>query len=184
MSRVTLYTVGHGDRSLDELLALLREAGIGCVMDVRAHPHSKRNPQFEQESLQQALEGAGIEYVWEGRDLGGMRKGRRDSRHVGLKEKSDRAYADHMESDDFRRGAAWVIHHAEQGPTAVLCAETLPTQCHRKLIADYLTANGLEVVHLIHPGERRPHELHPYARKEGRRVIYDKFTQQALGLFD
>jgi uncharacterized protein (DUF488 family) len=70
----TLYTIGHGARSAAELISMLREAAIESLVDVRAFPVSKRNPQFAREPLAAALEDAGIRYDWQGKALGGYRK--------------------------------------------------------------------------------------------------------------
>ena len=68
-----LYTLGHGNRSLDELVALKAETGIRGLVDVRSQPGSKRFPWFNKGSLERALEQAGIGYAWEGEALGGRR---------------------------------------------------------------------------------------------------------------
>ncbi|KPK50483.1 MAG: hypothetical protein AMS22_12130, partial [Thiotrichales bacterium SG8_50] len=84
MQLLTLYTIGHSDRTLTELTALLRDAGITCVVDVRAQPASSRHPQFNMEPLRAALTADGIIYHWAGRQLGGQRVARPDSPHHSL----------------------------------------------------------------------------------------------------
>ena len=58
-------------------------------------------------------------------------------------------------------------------PTAVMCAEARPDQCHRQLLADWLVVQGAEVHHILGPGSQRPHVLTTFARRDGKRVIYD-----------
>ena len=70
----TVYTAGHGNRPLEEFIGLLRDAGVTCLVDVRAFPASRRHPHFGRAALEQSLPAEGIRYVWEGEALGGRRK--------------------------------------------------------------------------------------------------------------
>ena len=76
-------------------------------------------------------------------------------------------------------GLERLIELAREGPTAVMCAETLWWRCHRRLLADALLAAGCEVHHLLEGGPR-PHELHPSARVEDGRPVYDAGTRPRL----
>ena len=176
-----LYTVGHGTRQLDELIALLMQASVVTLVDVRAQPRSQHNPQFNDDSLRAACERAGIVYHWAGRQLGGLRAPRPDSPHVALEE-GRRGFADHMDTETFRKGAAQLQNLAARGACAILCAERDPTRCHRALIADYLTLRGMRVVHLIAPGESREHLHSPGARRESAALVYDRQTTGRLDL--
>jgi len=140
----TIYTVGHGARSAEALIAMLKEAAIETLVDVRAFPTSKRHPQFLREPLAAALLASGIAYDWQGSALGGYRKV---------------PYREHMKTDRFREGAAALGARAER--SCVMCAETNPDECHRSHIADWLTAHGHRVVHLLALGRSREHALHP-----------------------
>jgi len=178
-----LWTVGHGNRGAEALVSLLREAGIRTLVDVRARPASRRHPWFAREALMARLGPEGIAYVWEGRDLGGMRSLSGWSPHEALAEPGMRAYAQHMGSEAFRQAALRVLALAEAAPTAVLCAETDPARCHRSLLADHFVAVlGVEVVHLLAPGQARAHRLHPAARLERGRLVYDGGTPALPGL--
>jgi len=178
---LTLYTVGHGTRKLEELIALLEDAGVDTLVDVRAQPRSQHNPQFNDDSLRAACERAGIVYHWAGRQLGGLRAPRPDSPHVALEE-GRRGFADHMDTEAFKKGASQLRHLAARGACAILCAERDPVRCHRALIADYLTLQGLRVVHLIAPGESREHLLSPEARRESAALVYDRQVTGRLDL--
>jgi uncharacterized protein (DUF488 family) len=179
---LTLYSVGHSDRPLDELIAVLREAGVVTLVDVRAQPRSQRHPQFNDTSLRAACEAAGIAYHWAGRQLGGHRGGRADSRHVALKDAGLRSYADYIDTPEFQKGAAALLKLASRAPAAILCAERDPAQCHRSLIADYLTLQGVRVVHLLDPGKSCEHLLSPHARRESADLVYDRRTTAPLPL--
>jgi uncharacterized protein (DUF488 family) len=137
----TIYTVGHGARSTGALIDILKQAGIGTLVDVRAYPTSKRHPHFSREPLSAALNEADIAYDWQGKALGGYRKV---------------PYAQHMKTDRFRSAAAALPDGA-----CIMCAETRPEDCHRLHIADWLARRGHRVIHLLAPGSSREHSIHP-----------------------
>lgn len=159
----TVFTIGHSTRGVHELIELLREHGVRTLVDVRRFPGSRRNPQFGQEALSAALAAAGVEYAHEP-DLGGYRKGREDSPNTAWRTRGFRAYADHMDSPEFREALTRLIGRAEARSTAIMCAEAVPWRCHRQLISDALTARGVEVRHILGPGRADAHELNPAAR--------------------
>jgi uncharacterized protein (DUF488 family) len=167
-----IWTIGHGTRSIDAFLALLHRSGTRRLVDVRTAPGSRRNPQYGQEALRRSLADAGIAYAWGGRELGGFRRPREDSRHTALVKEPFRGYADHMDTPGFREALARLLSTSSQAPSAIMCAEAPWWLCHRRMIADALTAQGCDVVHILDDGEV-PHELHPNARIEGDRPVYD-----------
>lgn len=179
---LTLYSIGHSDRPLHELIAVLRAADVATLIDVRAQPRSARHPQFNDTSLRAACEAVGMSYHWAGRQLGGHRPGRSDSRHVALKDAGLRSYADYIDTPEFKKGAAALVKLASRAPAAILCAERDPAHCHRSLIADYLTLQGVRVVHLIGPGVSREHLLSPHARRESADLVYDRSATAPLAL--
>lgn len=178
----TLYTIGHGSRTVEELVSLLDTAHIECLVDVRAYPRSRRNTQFAQTALQPVLNARDIRYVWEGAALGGMRRPRKNSPHCALEDAAHRGYADHLESADFQSALRRLITFAGR-PTAFMCAETQPEHCHRAFISDALTARGVDVLHLVGEGDMRAHRLRESARvtTDGH-LVYDRCVQLALTL--
>ena len=177
-----IYTIGHGNRPLEELVELLKQNGIGCLVDVRMFPGSRRHPHFGRGELERSIPEAGVDYVWEGKALGGRRRARRDSPHVAMRNESFRAYADHMQSDEFHAGIERLLEIARETPPAIMCAERLPWQCHRYMISDYLVAHGAEVRHVIDAKAPRAHTLRTEARIADGDLIYDVGTQPDLGL--
>jgi uncharacterized protein (DUF488 family) len=156
-----IFTVGHSTRPQEELVAILKEAGVGLLVDVRRFPGSRRHPQFGKEALRAGLAQAGIAYRHEP-DLGGRRDPRPDSPNTAWRVAAFRGYADHMASPEFRAALERLLAPVP-GPAAVMCAEAVPWKCHRQLIADALVARGVEVVHLLAPGRRQAHVLNPAA---------------------
>ena len=172
-SPVTVLTIGHGRRAIEELIGVARAHGVHRIVDVRRYPASRMNPQFGRDALARALDEAGIEYFFEGDALGGRRVPSATSRNTALRSAPFRGYADHMETEEFGAGVDRVLALAAAAPTAVMCAETVPWRCHRFILSDALLARGARVVHLIDEKPGRPHALSESARIEGTRVVYD-----------
>jgi uncharacterized protein (DUF488 family) len=150
-------TVGHGIRPLDELVETLREAAVQTLVDVRRFPGSRRNPQFNQGPLRDALEEAGIAYR-HAVELGGRRSGEPgEDEFACIRTPAFRSYAARMRSDAWQAALAQEL--AQPAP-CFMCAETPWWKCHRRLIAELLTARGVEVTHLLGPGRREPHALY------------------------
>ena len=154
MSNV-LYTIGHGRRSGEELVACLLEAGVETLVDVRRYPSSRRNPQFNQATVAEALAAAGIAYR-HAVELGG-RRGQEPGEERFRCLAQFASYVARMATDEWQRALDAAL--VEPAP-AVMCAETPWQRCHRRWIAELVTARGQDVVHLIRPGEREPHRLH------------------------
>jgi uncharacterized protein (DUF488 family) len=172
-----LFTVGHGTRSLDELVAVVGDAGVSLLVDVRRHPGSRRHPHLGRASLERHLSDAGIAYEW-WEALGGRRRRSPSSRHSAWRNAAFAGYADHMDTPEF---AAALEELLARLPLAVMCSETLWWRCHRRLIADAATLAGAEVVHLLGVGRSQPHRLHPEVRPDDRgRPVYDG-GQASLG---
>ena len=151
-----VFTIGHGTRPAEELLACLEEAGVRTLVDVRRYPGSRRNPQFGQEALRARLEAGGIAYR-HALELGGRLSGKLgDERFPCIRVGAFRSYAARMSSAEWQEALAQAL--AEPAP-CLMCAETAWQRCHRRLISELLTARGHEVVHLLRPREQAPHML-------------------------
>jgi len=168
---VRLWTVGHSNRTILELLAILASVPIAYVVDVRTLPRSRRYPQFDRDALAWELERVGIVYR-HAPELGGLRKPRTDSVNTALRRDGFRGYADHMQTAEFRAGVGRLIGEASGSTTTVLCAEASPEHCHRSLLADALIARDVQVVHLLAQDPGQPHRLGALARIAGETVTY------------
>ncbi len=170
--------MGHGNRTIEDLVAILKEAGVETLVDVRSFPASRRNPHFARASLETSLPAAGIAYRWMP-NLGGRRpKGKGPSPNPAWEVEGFRNYADFMDSREFADGISELLALAKEAPTAYMCAETHPSQCHRRLISDKLASLGHDVVHLLAPGRRESHVLPPFLRVDGDRLRYDRPVDQ------
>jgi uncharacterized protein (DUF488 family) len=157
-----IYTLGHSNRSLEELVALLAPAGVRELIDVRSLPRSRHNPQFNGEALAHSLPAHAIAYTHE-RALGGFRRPRSGSPNRGWEHEAFQGYADHMASAEFRAGLERLEALARERVACVMCAEAQWWRCHRRLLADALLVDGFSVLHLGVGREALEHELTPFA---------------------
>jgi len=162
---VTVFTIGHSTRSIEELIAALKAAGADSVADIRRFPASRRHPQFNRENLAQSLEAAGIAYR-HFPALGGRRTARSDGKpspHRLWREPAFRNFADYAETAEFRAAFDALKEMARHGNPAILCAEAVWWRCHRRIVTDYLIAAGFPVEHIFDEKKREPAKLTPGA---------------------
>jgi uncharacterized protein (DUF488 family) len=158
-----IYTVGHSTRSLEDLLALLQNAGVRTLVDVRRYPQSRWHPQFDGVALAQALAACEIGYAHEPA-LGGFRRTLPDSPNRGWTHTGFAGYADHMASGAFTSALDRTQHRARERPLCVMCAEAQWWRCHRRLISDALLVRGWRVLHLGLSAKPLAHELTSFVR--------------------
>jgi uncharacterized protein (DUF488 family) len=169
-----IWTIGHSTRTIDEFISLLKENEINLLADVRAWPGSKRYPQFNKDALAESLSVHGTRYE-HFPELGGKRKSQPDSRNTAWRNASFRGYADYMETEQFQKGVERLLAFARSDglgsrrnerdgweavtpcAIAIMCAEAVWWRCHRSLIADYLKARGVEVLHVLGASKVEPH---------------------------
>ncbi len=143
-----IYTIGHSNVDVDEIVRSLEEYEIEMVLDVRSSPYSRVAPQFNREPLAERLYTAGIEYVYAGQYLGGRPK---DPSCYDQDDDSKVLYGEIENKEWYQQGIDRLVELATEKWTAVLCAEEDPQHCHRhKLIAQTLLDRGIEVRHIRH----------------------------------
>jgi uncharacterized protein (DUF488 family) len=187
-----IWTIGHSTRTIDEFISLLKANEINLLADVRTWPGSKRYPHFNKDALATSLSEQGIRYE-HFPELGGKRKSKPDSRNTAWRNASFRGYADYMETEQFQNGIERLLNIAGQGAAtwavaekrydgseavtpcaiAIMCAEAVWWRCHRSLIADYLKARGVEVLHVLGANKVDPHPYTPAARIVNGELSYE-----------
>lgn len=155
---LSVFTIGHSTRSLDEFIEILKSFRIEILVDVRSFPGSRRYPHFNREALKGSLGAVNLDYVHLP-ELGGRRKPLPDSLNMTWRNESFRGYADYMETDEFRSGIDRLLTMADDRRTVIMCSEAVWWRCHRSMISDYLKAKGVEVIHILAAGKS---EAHPY----------------------
>ena len=170
---ITVFTIGHSTRPLEEFLSLLEAREIGLLADVRTIPKSRHNPQFNGEALAAGLKDHDIQYVHM-RGLGGLRRPRKDSTNTAWENASFRGFADYMETGEFEKSLIELLETAKKQRTALMCAEAVPWRCHRSLIADALAVRRITVVHIMSKTSLKEHAMTPWAVATGERIAYPK----------
>jgi uncharacterized protein (DUF488 family) len=171
MPNQTVFTIGHSTRELPAFIDLLKENGVTCLVDVRTVPRSRTNPQFNRETLPDALHAAGVGYLHLP-GLGGLRRVRPDSPNTGWRNASFRGYADYIGTPEFAENLARLMGLAARERVALMCAEAVPWRCHRSLIGDALLVRGIPVEDIMGPGRTQPRALTPWAVVRGTEITY------------
>ncbi|MDI6888879.1 MAG: DUF488 domain-containing protein [Methanocellales archaeon] len=127
----TVFTIGYGNRTLEDFISILKKHDIGIVVDVRRFPTSK-SPDFKKENLESALSNSGIKYVLMN-ELGGFRKG---------------GYQEYTKTEEYRNGIKRLLALASQDNVAIMCVERSPKACHRRFISLTLEEMKVNVIHL------------------------------------
>jgi uncharacterized protein (DUF488 family) len=170
MPHYDLFTIGHSNISIERFTAMLREAQVDAVVDVRSAPASRWFPWFSARPLAQALAGADIAYAM----MGGALGGRPRDRSLYCDGVVD--YEAMAVQPEFVASLDQLIGKAAQSRICLMCAERDPLDCHRcLLVARRLAERGLAVGHILHDGTIEPH-----AATEARLLALDA---DAAGLF-
>ena len=185
-SELTVFTIGHSTRTIEEFVELLKTYIVTLVVDVRTVPRSRHNPQFNKETLPNTLKTCGIKYIHMP-DIGGLRRPKQDSINLAWRNSGFRGYADYMQTKEFTDNLLKLIALARENCLALMCAEALPWRCHRSLISDALAVRHVKVEHIISATSSIRHELNEMAHVEGYQITYPLFTketpQRTLGDF-
>jgi uncharacterized protein (DUF488 family) len=128
-----VYTVGTSTRSIREFISILKRFDLEAVVDVRRFPVS-RLKHFGKDRLASELERNGIKYFYLGNLLGGFRDG---------------GYSLYTRSSEFEQGIERLEKIASEYRTVFVCAERLPSRCHRRFIASRLNSDGWRVIHIL-----------------------------------
>jgi uncharacterized protein (DUF488 family) len=176
---LTIYTIGHSNHAFEEFISLLEAYEIFTITDIRSFPGSRKFPHFNRTNLETSLPERGAEYLWIPK-LGGRRSIRKgfESPNTGLTSLGFRAYADYMATEEFRDGVNELLSAAFKSRTAYMCAEALHWRCHRRLLSDYLTAHGIEVLHIMGPKNLVTHKLSKEAVVTAERAVIYPGTKE------
>lgn len=155
------FTIGHSNRSAEAFTDLLHEAEVGLLVDIRKIPRSRANPQFNEDVLPGTLAAFQISYEHIAA-LGGLR-GKAMTLPADVNgfwtNKSFHNYADYALSASFRAGLDKLLALGRQRRAAIMCSEAVWWRCHRRIVADYLIAEGETVFHIMNPGRIEPARL-------------------------
>lgn len=147
----TIYSIGHGHKTIEEFINELHVVEIKYLIDVRTNPYSKWAAHFNQGLIENWLKDSGVRYIYMGDSIGG--KPQSDSCY------DEEGFIDYRKMADtyqFQKGIdRLVVANEKKIPVAIMCTETDPSLCHRsKLIGRelYFTHN-IEISHITEAGK-------------------------------
>ena len=179
MSKV-IYTIGHGNNTLEAITDFFTRHKIEFVVDVRAYPRSRRQPHFNRQVVESHLTLANVQYLWEGKALGGYRKPIQNSPNMALIDANFRGFADHMLTKTFSESLRLLCEVATRKKLVIMCSEANYQHCHRQFIADFLTMKRFDVRHMKIPEEQIAHQLHPCLDSNNNPPRYNRMLQGNL----
>jgi uncharacterized protein (DUF488 family) len=175
--KLNILTIGYSTRTFEEFAQLLEIYGVTLLVDVRAVPRSKHNPQFNKERFANTLKLCGIKYIHMP-EIGGLRRPKHNTNNLAWKNSGLRGYADYMQTREFTDNLLKIMAFAREYLLVLMCAEALPWRCHRNLISDALVARNVEVRHIISKDNVINHVLSETAYVEGKKITYPLFTKK------
>jgi len=153
MQDFDVFSVGHSNLPIGRFVAVLRDAEIDAVADVRSTPASRRFPWFNRAALIDRFAGERVDYLNFAESLGG-RPNRPELYRDGIAD-----YEAMARRPEFAAGLDRLIATASHSRVCLMCAEREPLDCHRcLLVARALAERGLAVGHILHDGRIEPHE--------------------------
>jgi uncharacterized protein (DUF488 family) len=152
MPRYNLFTIGHSNISSERFIAMLRDAEVNAIADVRSVPNSRWCPWFSAKALAESLPRAGITYATMGDTLGGRPRDARLFRDGVVDYEAMAVQPEFVVSLDR------LTEDTARSRICLMCSEREPLECHRcLLVARSLAERGLAVGHILHDGTIEPH---------------------------
>jgi uncharacterized protein (DUF488 family) len=147
METQTIFSIGHGNKTMEEFISELRSFDIRFLIDIRSKPYSKYSQHFNQHQLKSFVERENIKYVYMGNELGGL-----PTHDLTCFTKDGKIDYDQMkEKDFFKEGLQRLLNaNTQQIKVCIMCSENDPKMCHRsKLIGVELQKMGINLQHII-----------------------------------
>lgn len=150
MKENIIYSIGYGNRKIEDFAKILQEYDIQYLIDVRSMPYSKFNPDFNQNELKLFLKNKGITYGFFGDTLGG-----RPDCACCYDSEGKVDYEKVKKQGFFKEGLSRVKAAYEKELKIVLmCSESKPEECHRtKLIGEELIREEIKLGHIDENGK-------------------------------
>lgn len=142
-----LLTIGYEGRNIDEFVDLLKDHHITRLIDVRELPISRKKG-FSKSAFRDRLNDENIEYV-HSKTLGCPSPIRNKFKLDRNYEKLFKAYSKYL--SDNMEGIEELDGYIPNGVNCIMCFESDPEKCHRKVIVDRIkeySGKGLKVKHI------------------------------------
>ena len=145
-----IYTIGYISYQPEDMAKVLRNFGIGCLIDVRSSPYSAYCPQFNKEAIAEVLHRNGILYRNYALEFGARQENPRYYTTEGYLD-----FSVYTRTEQFLQGVQKIEQGMERGYLfALMCAEKDPMTCHRAImIGKALKERGFAVKHIIYPDQ-------------------------------
>jgi uncharacterized protein (DUF488 family) len=172
MAEVPIYTIGHGNRTLEDFMQLLQRYEIAYVIDVRTQPYSRYTPHFARPALEHTLKERHLRYVFMGDTLGG-------------RPSDESCYRDAKPQYDIMRTKPFFLHGIarlrvvweKQLRVVLLCSEAKPQECHRsKLIGNALLEQQILVSHIDENGFCKEQQVINMLLTGGQQLLFDDLS--------
>lgn len=173
MKESTIFSIGHGNKSVERFISELRSFNIDYLVDVRSKPYSKRNADFNRDMLEHHLSAAGIRYVYMGDVLGGLPS---DS---SCYTRGHIDYGKMAGTSSFIVGLQRIVTANNKGiRLCLMCSESDPSMCHRsKLIGQELLKHEIMTRHITAVGKARTQYDVIYSLTKGKGTV-DLFGEE------
>ena len=135
------YTFGYSGRATDEILDLVKAAGVLSVIDIRFSPVSMYKPEFSKGNLRRIVGVYGLQYLHLP-ELGVPRDIRAKAVVAGSRGVIWEWYDTFVVSRFIGRNLHQFLNLADH-PVALMCVEIDPTACHRHRLFLTLEERGL-----------------------------------------
>ena len=171
MTTIPIYTIGYGNRSIEEFVVLLQQYDIKFLVDIRSQPYSRYNPDFSKDALERRLKQASIRYIFMGDTLGG-----RPRDDASYQEDGRVDYEKVAEKEFYQKGISY-LHTAwdKQLRIVLMCSEAKPQACHRsKLIGKTLGKQNINVAHIDETGAVKTQEEVDLLITSGQLPLFDE----------
>jgi uncharacterized protein (DUF488 family) len=149
----SIFSIGYGNRKIEDFLNLIVRFHISLVVDVRSKPYSRFQPVYNKNKLSLLLESVGSSYLFKGEDLGGKPK------NGILYTNGKLNYNLVCATKSYNEALSNLIQLAANGEKiCLLCCELNPNNCHRKtLLAESLMKQDIIVNHITATGTIEKH---------------------------
>jgi uncharacterized protein (DUF488 family) len=143
-----IFTIGYEQATQAQVIGALKAAGVKLVIDVRAVAASRRAG-FSKGVLSASLKDEGLDYIHL-KALGTPKAGREAAR-AGRTAEMHQIYEAHLAEPEAVVALVDAAELADKRPSALLCYEADPAQCHRRILTDRLAGQNFDVVDLRIP---------------------------------
>jgi uncharacterized protein (DUF488 family) len=141
-----IFTIGFAKKSAEDLINKLKTNNVTKILDVRLSPNSQQSGYAKQDTLEYILRLNGIKYEHNAL-LAPTKQILKDYRKDKDWEKYEKSF--NLLLDERKSRIKINFDNIEDRRICLLCTESEPNRCHRRLVAEYL-AKQLKDIQINH----------------------------------